>query len=189
MNIIEKQLIGKKVYQTLCEDGIFISEDFIAVIDGVTSKGNLLWDGKKSGVYAKNLIMDYLKSIPFDASCMEVLNGINRLFYKECDKRKIIDSINEYLRASIIIYSRYYKEIWSYSDCQCIINNQYYLHKKLIDETIANLRAFFINSYLNDNQSIVDNNDLNQLSREAIKPFLERQLFWKIQIVSFLMVF
>lgn len=175
MNIVEKNLVGKHVDQSLCEDGIFISNDFIAVIDGVTSKGKLLWNGKKSGVYAKDLIMNLLKNIPNDISNVDLFNSINNLFKNECVMRNISESVNEYLRASLIIYSRYYKEVWSYGDCQCLINAQYYPHTKIVDEYIANIRALFIESYIESNLS-VEKNYVNSLSREAINVFLQRQL-------------
>ena len=42
-DIIEKQLVGKRADMRLCEDGVFAGGDFIAVIDGVTSKGKQRW--------------------------------------------------------------------------------------------------------------------------------------------------
>lgn len=176
MNIVEKSLVGKHVDQTLCEDGIFISNDFIAVIDGVTSKGKLLWNNHKSGVYAKDLIMNLLKNIPSDISNVTLFNSINELFMNEFAKRNSSSSINEFLRASLIIYSRHYKEVWSYGDCQCMINAQYYPHIKIVDEYIANLRALFIDSYVENNIN-VERNYINKISREAINVFIQRQLY------------
>ena len=40
--IIEKTCISKYEDESRCEDGLFISPDYIAVVDGVTSKGNTL---------------------------------------------------------------------------------------------------------------------------------------------------
>lgn len=176
MNIVEKSLVGKHVDQSLCEDGIFISNDFIAVIDGVTSKGKLLWNGHKSGVYAKDLIMNLLKNIPSDISNVALFNSINKLFKNEFAKRNISDSINEYLRASLIIYSGHYKEVWSYGDCQCMINTQYYPHTKIVDEYISNIRALFIESYIESNLK-VERNYINTISREVINVFIQRQLY------------
>ncbi|MFJ7830655.1 hypothetical protein ACQKL6_14450 [Peribacillus sp. NPDC097197] len=176
MNIVERSLVGKQVDQSLCEDGIFISNDFIAVIDGVTSKGELLWNGHKSGIYAKDLIINLLKEIPSDISNIALLNSINNLFKHEFAKRNISNSINEYLRASLIIYSKHYKEVWSYGDCQCIINAQYYPHTKIVDEYVANIRALFIDSFIENNLK-GDTNYINTLSREAINVFLQRQLY------------
>ena len=37
MEIVERNMVGKKS-QEACEDGIVVTDDFIAVIDGSTSK-------------------------------------------------------------------------------------------------------------------------------------------------------
>lgn len=39
MKVIESFLRGKRPDQSLCEDGLFIGSQIIAVVDGVTSKG------------------------------------------------------------------------------------------------------------------------------------------------------
>ena len=57
MEIIEKSIIGKSTDQSLCEDGLFISEDFIAVIDGVTAKSPGLFNGKTGGRAAMESIL------------------------------------------------------------------------------------------------------------------------------------
>ena len=50
VQIIEQFICSKYPDQKKCEDGLFISSDFIAVIDGVTSKGALTWpDGSEGG--------------------------------------------------------------------------------------------------------------------------------------------
>ena len=50
VQIIEQFICSKYPDQKKCEDGLFISNDFIAVIDGVTSKGELTWpDGSEGG--------------------------------------------------------------------------------------------------------------------------------------------
>ena len=50
IKIIESFIKGKKDNADLCEDGLVITTNYIAVIDGVTSKGKILWDNKTSGV-------------------------------------------------------------------------------------------------------------------------------------------
>lgn len=55
MQIIESFLCGKENNPKTCEDGIYIGEHLVAVIDGVTAKGKRLWNGHKSGPYAKKV--------------------------------------------------------------------------------------------------------------------------------------
>ncbi|MCX4319949.1 hypothetical protein [Roseburia sp. 1XD42-69] len=56
MEIIEHFLCGKENNPHTCEDGLILGEHIIGVIDGVTAKGKRLWDGKKSGCYAKEIL-------------------------------------------------------------------------------------------------------------------------------------
>ncbi|QFK72918.1 hypothetical protein F7984_17640 [Pradoshia sp. D12] len=174
MKIIEKTIVGKRPAQLLCEDGLFIGEHFIAVIDGVTSKGELLWEGQTSGVYAKNLVIDYLKNAPFDSSAQQLIEDINQFFYEEIKKKQVANDIKEHLRVSIIVFSKYRQEIWSYGDCQCMINGQLFDHTKKIDALIANIRSFTIQALLKDGVTIKDL-QVNDISRQLILPFLEIQ--------------
>ncbi len=53
VQIIEQFICSKYPDQKKCEDGLFISNDFIAVIDGVTSKGELTWpDGSEADPFS-----------------------------------------------------------------------------------------------------------------------------------------
>ena len=57
MKIIESKIVGKKSQET-CEDGLVITDDFIAVIDGSTSKTpKHLNPEMKNGRYAMMLMM------------------------------------------------------------------------------------------------------------------------------------
>ena len=45
--IIETWIQAKHPNQELCEDGLYTGRNYYAVIDGVTSKGSLVWPGEK----------------------------------------------------------------------------------------------------------------------------------------------
>ena len=53
MKIFEQFIKGKKENQALCEDMLFVSADFVAVVDGVTAKNDALFDGKTGGRAAR----------------------------------------------------------------------------------------------------------------------------------------
>ena len=59
MKIIEQFIKGKENDPKTCEDGLFTGSFIAAVIDGVTPKSNYLWQGKTSGCYAKDLLLDF----------------------------------------------------------------------------------------------------------------------------------
>ncbi|MBR5764937.1 MAG: hypothetical protein IKX93_10015, partial [Bacteroidaceae bacterium] len=57
MDIIEQFSKGKNENQP-CEDRLVITDDYVAVIDGSTSKGNFTFDGMRSGLIAAKLVGD-----------------------------------------------------------------------------------------------------------------------------------
>lgn len=61
MRIIESYMRGKYADQSLCEDGVFIGSRIVAVIDGATSHGKLLWNGGRSGRFAKEVLSKFLR--------------------------------------------------------------------------------------------------------------------------------
>ena len=144
MKILEKFIQGKESNPETCEDGLFIGEQMVAIIDGVTTKGTYLWDGKKSGRFAKDIIMEFLSKNVERYSAAELFHGMDYAL-----KRSIENALGDllrkdYPRASVIVYNDFYKEIWSYGDCQCYINNRVYTHAKKIDELNSDLRAFYL---------------------------------------------
>lgn len=56
MQVIEKFIASKYGDDALCEDGLFINDKFIAVMDGVTAKGDILWNNKTSGLDRKSVV-------------------------------------------------------------------------------------------------------------------------------------
>ena len=55
MEVIEQYIEGKT--PGFCDDGLVVNDKFISVIDGVTSKGKLLWGGKKKRRVCKRNIV------------------------------------------------------------------------------------------------------------------------------------
>ena len=76
MKIIESSIIGKKSPEA-CEDGMVVTDDFIAVIDGSTSKTpKHLNPDMKNGRYAMMLISEYIREeLKADASVDDFCQG------------------------------------------------------------------------------------------------------------------
>lgn len=184
MQIIESNLRGKQMNQALCEDGLFVNENFVAIIDGVTSKGHQLWNGLTSGNYAKNLICQELSLISPDISAKDLLLRLNNLLLEAYLRDVEKDAIEEWLRACIIIYSEHYKEIWSYGDCQCMINQHHYPNDKKIDAVNSEARSLALN-YALLNGSTIPQLQKEDVGREMILPFLKLQLSFENQRTEF----
>ena len=150
MNVIEKSIIGKKC-QEACEDGLVVTDEFIAVIDGSTSKTpKHLNPEMKNGRYAMMLISEYIRQkLKADALADDFCQGITHYI---CDKvykplgvaERLLQHPEERLTASAIIYSDSRKEVWMVGDCQTIIDSTYYDNSKPYEQEIAMQRATLI---------------------------------------------
>ena len=63
MKIVEKFVKGKFNKEELCEDGICVTENFIALIDGVTSNNDFRYNGKKSGRLIRDLLIEAIPKL------------------------------------------------------------------------------------------------------------------------------
>ena len=150
MKIIESNIIGKKS-QEACEDGLVMTDDFIAVIDGSTSKTpKHLSPDMKNGRYAMMLISEYIQQeMKADATVDEFCEGITAYIY---NKVYLPMGIEEQLRlhpeerltASAVVYSNHRKEVWMVGDCQAIINRKLYDNSKPYEQEIAARRVALI---------------------------------------------
>lgn len=150
MKIIESCIIGKKS-QKACEDGMVVTDDFIAVIDGSTSKTpKHLNPDMKNGRYAMMLISEYIREeLKADASVDEFCQGVTAYIYnKVYEKLGVEEWLKEHpeerLTASAILYSRTRNEVWMVGDCQAIIAGKLYENGKPYEEKIARKRVELI---------------------------------------------
>ena len=150
MKIIESSIIGKKS-QEACEDGMVVTDDFIAVIDGSTSKTpKHLNPDMKNGRYAMMLISEYIREeLKADASEDEFCQGVtayiyNKVYEKLGVEERLKEHPEERLTASAILYSRTRNEVWMVGDCQAIIAGKLYENGKPYEEKIARKRVELI---------------------------------------------
>lgn len=150
MKIIESSIIGKKSPEA-CEDGMVVTDDFIAVIDGSTSKTpKHLNPDMKNGRYAMMLISEYIREeLKADASVDDFCQGVTAYIYnKVYEKLGVEDRLKEHpeerLTASAILYSRTRNEVWMVGDCQAIIAGKLYENGKPYEEKIARKRVELI---------------------------------------------
>ena len=150
MKIIESCIIGKKS-QEACEDGMVVTDDFIAVIDGSTSKTpKHLNPDMKNGRYAMMLISEYIREeLKVDASVDDFCQGVtayiyNKVYEKLGVEERLKEHLEERLTASAILYSRTRNEVWMVGDCQAIIDGKLYENGKPYEQEIARKRVELI---------------------------------------------
>ena len=177
---IKEYFLEGKINNIKNEDGIFIGKNIIAVIDGVTSKTDNLYNGFKSGKVAKDILLQALEKVTDEMKMEETLNFLNSELKKYHD---LHGKENEYFSAQIIMYNDYYKEIWNFGDCNCSINGKFHNHDKLYDRITSNARALY-NSILLKNG--YDTNQLlaHDLGSNYIEPLLVDQYLYDNDINS-----
>ena len=150
MMIIESKIVGKKSQES-CEDGMVITDDFIAVIDGSTSKTpKHLNPDMKNGRYAMMLISEYIREeLEADASVDDFCQGVSAYIYNKVYEKlgmemRLKEHPEERLTASAILYSRTRNEVWMVGDCQAIIDGKLYENGKPYEQEIARKRVELI---------------------------------------------
>lgn len=159
MTIIEQSIIGKQSQET-CEDGIVTTDDFIAVIDGSTSKSPVqLSTTMRNGRFAMLVVSETIKHMPADTTCEEfcaraTLAIRNEYENANADLQLLHQSPTWRMAASTAIYSREKHEIWMIGDCQCFIGNAFYDNPKPSEQWLAEKRSIFIQNALANGSTI-----------------------------------
>ena len=178
MRIIEKFLASKTNDMAHCEDGIYIGQHYIAVIDGVTTKGKLLWNGKTSGYYAKEIIMHALDDLEGKESLEDVFQYINSVLRKSYENTDFFEkNPEERLQATIVIYSIHKAQIWRYGDCQYMVNDKAYTYEMKIDTLLSELRSVFLRLEMLRGVPISELSE-HDPSQDILFPILKRQFLF-----------
>ena len=150
MKVIESKIEGKKSPES-CEDGLVVTADFIAVIDGSTSKTpHHLSPDMKNGRYAMVLISEYIQhELKPESTVEDFCEGVTSYIYNKVYRQQGIEEQmqahpEERLTASAILYSKAKNEVWLVGDCQAIVDNTFFDNAKPYEQHIATLRANMI---------------------------------------------
>lgn len=150
MKVIESKIEGKKSPES-CEDGLVVTADFIAVIDGSTSKTpHHLSPDMKNGRYAMVLISEYIQhELKPESTVEDFCEGVTSYIYNKVYRQQGIEEQmqahpEERLTASAILYSKAKNEVWMVGDCQANIDGKLYENNKPFEEIVARRRVELI---------------------------------------------
>lgn len=150
MKVIESKIEGKKSLES-CEDGLVVTADFIAVIDGSTSKTpHHLSPDMKNGRYAMVLISEYIQhELKPESTVEDFCEGVTSYIYNKVYRQQGIEEQmqahpEERLTASAILYSKAKNEVWMVGDCQAIIDGKLYENNKPFENIVARRRVELI---------------------------------------------
>jgi len=149
IKIIEQFCTSKNDAPKECEDILVVSKNFIAVIDGATSKTNNKFRGKTGGRIAAEQIKSYLTSKVINPD-MDYKTTTCRIQAKLQDyaKKNKLEENGIHLCASAVIYSIAKRQIWAVGDCQFILNNKHYTFYKKVDTILSETRSLAMHMLL-----------------------------------------
>ena len=163
------------------EDGIVITNDFIAVIDGSTSKSQYRHSlFRSNGRYAMQLVSRYIRRMPKNTTCEAFLRGVTayiRKQYKKSMLSRLAEHPEDRLTCSVVVFSRLCREIWMIGDCHAMVIDtqravadcQYYDNPKPYEAELAAMRAEEACRQLSDDKNI-DDLCRNDTARPVIIP-------------------
>ncbi|AXY26322.1 hypothetical protein CL176_10115 [Suicoccus acidiformans] len=158
--------IQGKASPELCEDALIQTQDYIAVIDGVTAKSNFTYQGHKTGWLMAQLVKKVLERLEPAADFQAFLQAVNqevRAFYQKVDFTEDIKLFG--LQAVGAIYSNHRREIWLVGDCQVMVDGKRYQQTKLSDDVLEGLRSLVIHLSSEDESDV-------QEARSVIEPWI-----------------
>lgn len=171
MKVIESKIVGKKSQES-CEDGLIVTPDFIAVIDGSTSKTpHHLSPDMRNGRYAMVLISDFIQQhLEADASVDDFCEGVSSYIYNKVYEPLGVEEQmrlhpEDRLTASAILYSKVRNEVWMVGDCQAIVGGKLYENNKPYESEIAYRRVELIRQGFSPLEA-----------RKAIEPLLVQKM-------------
>lgn len=173
MKIIE-QFIDGKVNIDTCEDNLIITNNFIAVIDGVSSKSDYRKDGKTTGKLASEIIGQVIENLAQNSTIEQVIESINTEFQSFYDSNLFpYDKASLGLQAMLALYSKYHQQVYLIGDCQAVIEGNRYINPKLIDTTLEHLRSLIVHvEVAKTGEDLKDYFSKGDQAREQILPWI-----------------
>lgn len=178
MEIIEQFIQGKRPNQGECEDGLFVGEHFIAVVDGATSSSSVKAPGTASGRLAMELILEALPHLGVSEDAGSAFKFLNQSIAASYTANGVFEHMKnnpvDRWAASSVIYSFSKREVWFIGDCQALVGGVFISNNKLVDDITSNARALFLEAYLKTGHDLEDVQK-QDVGREYIFPLLQKQ--------------
>lgn len=177
MQIIEQSIIAKSPDRK-CEDGLVVTNDFIAVIDGSTSKSTLRHSlFRSNGRYCMQLVSKYLRHVPKTISCSQFCRGVTAYVnrhYRQSRLPLLSQQPEERMCASAVIFSRVSREIWMIGDCQCLVGGELYENPKPYEQILAEERANIIR-HMPSTEGLLEHDTARDQIIPHMKEWMQRQ--------------
>ncbi|MGH1362185.1 MAG: PP2C family serine/threonine-protein phosphatase [Calditrichia bacterium] len=175
--ILEQFIQPKTGDMKNCEDRVHISENYVAVIDGTTSRTNRKWRRETGGQLVARVIDESLHLLNSKANAFEAVEFITSRVddaFKNVGLTEAIASGKvETPSASFCALSLSRRELWSVGDCRYRIGGNIYMPEKYLDTLLAEVRALRLEIALKDGATIEELREKDS-GRRFILPLLKK---------------
>lgn len=180
--VIEKNIVSKHKSIEYCEDKIVYNNFFACVIDGATSKSTAVYENKTSGLLVSEILEKTILNLEEKTSLSQTIDILTNSVRDYYIANNLIENMKnnplDRLTASIVIFSKYFNQIWMIGDCQCMVDNKVYTNEKFIDKLLSETRAFYITKELISEKSIKELQEFDT-GRQYIMPLLISQSYFQ----------
>lgn len=174
MRIIEKFSQGKWNDPNRNEDTFIITDDFVAVLDGATTKTCPEIDGRTGGRFAVDTAEKIIGRFDADITARAAVDALSNGLKEAVAQWLDFDSLTEKPAYALAIYSRQKQQVWRVADPLLLIDGRVSKNELPTDEVATNLRAFVIEAALRKGVTIEDLKK-EDLGRKFIWPLFEDQ--------------
>ncbi len=144
LEIIEKFTKGKCPNRN-SDDCLYLGENFVAVIDGVTAKGHFTLNNKSTGCLAAELVTQALDQLDADADLDCILHHLEKVFQDFYHSHTFEEDKQQFgPQAVMVLYSQAKRCIYLIGDCQCLVDGVHYTAPKASDLILAQLRSLLL---------------------------------------------
>ena len=183
--IVEKFLRGKRGEDCGGEDGLVITENFVVVIDGMTSKTGRKIDGKPCGEMARDVCVRAVQSLEPQSSLNQTLVHFTKSVSAAYDAaetglyEKAKNDPLERFGAVVGIFSAFHKQVWLVGDAQGYVDDLYFDNPKQADIGPANKRSAILKQAIAAGQLQEEDIAANDIGRAAILDDLKAVYKWQ----------
>ena len=178
MDVIEKFIMGKYGKEELCEDGIVVTDHFIAVIDGVSSKTSRQYHNKSTGKVACEMVAAGIHELSAESNHLNTFRTLNKQLYSWYKDQGIADRLrenpSERPAACVVLYSKHAHQLWCVGDCQALYDGILVANRLKIDELTTNIRCQVIEFLLSTGMTEAELLRPN-IANECVQPIFNLQ--------------
>jgi hypothetical protein len=145
LEVIEEFTQSKSGDEALNEDRIVVTDDFIAVIDGATSRAGAGLQGMSGGRFAALVLLEGIKEMPPRLSARAAIDRLTLRLEDHtrtaaaAEKKELKDPWS-FPAAALLVYSRYMGEIWRVADSTYVVDGAAHAHTFPQEEIWCKLR-------------------------------------------------